>query len=309
MPDAAGPLRRRTEAIRAMALGAVFLAVAACGPEVESAVQRGDRLLAAGEVDAAIAEYKLALRQEGPEPAILLRLGRAHARSGDVDEVLRHLSPLLAEDSAWAVPVAAELSEAARVAREEGSPENMARALGPVLDLGPGFVPRDLRLPLARQYASVNDWGRAVPLYLAAEEAGDLEGEAVLELARAFQELGGCRAALPYFERYLAQAGRRERTGAMWQYGACLYEVAMADRVQGRRAESIERLDVLIEQGIPRTLLDRAHYARGEMHLETGDTEAAERDFLAVLELNPVRSGPLVRLAEERIREIRFGVR
>ena len=56
-------------------------------------------------------------------------------------------------------------------------------------------------------------------------------------------------------------------------------------------------------------MLDKAHYNRGEIRLQVGDLEGAEADFLAVLELNPVRTGPLVGLAEERIREIRFGIR
>lgn len=283
--------------------------LAACGGDEESAVARGDRLLAGGQADAAIAEYKLGLRQEGTTPEILLRLGHAYAGRGDVEEVIQYLLPLLASDSTRREVVAAELSEAARVALEAGSPDNMARALGPVFDLGLGYVPRDLRLPLARYHAGLSDWGRAVPLYVAAVEDGEAPPAALLETARAFQELGGCREALGWFERYLGRASRDERAGALWQYGTCLFEVAAADRARGRGDLAAERLGILIEQGVPRTLLDRAHYARGEIRLERGDLDAAEQDFLAVLELNPVRSGPLVRLAEERIREIRYQIR
>ncbi len=285
----------------------VALFGAACGGGPESAVTRGDRLLASGQTEAALAEYKLALRQEGDEPEVLLRLGHTYASRGDVEEVLRYLLPLLAADSGYSVPVATELSEAARVALEGGSPDNMARALGPVLDLGIGLVPQDLRLPMARYYADLTDWGRALPLYLAAAEADTLPPEAVLEVARAYQELGGCREALAYFESYLESAPGGDRAGALWQYGTCLFEVALADRAAGRDADAVERLGALIEQGVPRTLLDRAHYERGEIRLRGGDLAGAEEDFLAVLELNPVRSGPLVRLAEERIREIRYG--
>lgn len=286
------------------------LASAGCGGREETAVERGDRLLAAGQVDAATAEYKLALRQEGTTPEVLLRLGHAYAGRGDVEETLQYLLPLLAADSSRAPAVAAELSEAARVALEAGSPDNMARALGPVLDLGLGFVPADLRLPLARHYAGLSDWARAAPLYVAAVEAEDDVPTAVLlETARAFQELGGCREALGWFERFLDRAGRTERQGALWQYGTCLFEVASADRAEGRDEDAERRLGILIEEGVPRTLLDRAHYVRGEIRLDRGELDAAEEDFLAVLELNPVRSGPLVRLAEERIREIRYGIR
>ncbi|MGW8282800.1 MAG: tetratricopeptide repeat protein [Gemmatimonadota bacterium] len=287
----------------------VLFATGCGGGGQETAVDRGDRLLAAGDEEAAVAEYKLALRQLGEDPEVLLRLGHAYAARGDVDAALAYLRPLLESDSRYRFQVAAELSEAARVARERGSPDNMARALEPVLSQGIGMVPEDLRYPLAAYYADLSDWNRAIPLYLAVLEADEFPPEAVLETARAFQEVGGCREALGYFERFLETANRRDRTEATWEYGTCLYEVAMADRAEDKPQEAAILLEILIDQGVPRNLLDKAHYGRGEIRLESGDLEGAESDFLAVLELNPVRTGPLVRLAEERIREIRFGVR
>lgn len=293
-----------------LATCAVFLFAVACGGGgQETAVERGDRLLAAGHPEAAVAEYKLALRQLGQEPEVLLRLGHAYAARGDVDASLEYLRPLLESSPEYRFQVAAELSEAARVARERGSPDNMARAMEPVFSLGIGMVPQDLRYPLARYYAELSDWNRAIPLYLAVLEAEEPSAAAVLETARAFQEVGGCREALGYFERYLETASRRDRAEATWEYGSCLYDVAMADRAQGRPGDAADRLDRLIDQGVPRNLLDKAHYNRGEIRLQFGDLAGAESDFLAVLELNPVRTGPLVSLAEERIRQIRFGVR
>ncbi|MBK5098742.1 MAG: tetratricopeptide repeat protein [Gemmatimonadetes bacterium] len=295
---------------RRLVTGSVFLFAVACGGGgQETAVDRGDQLLAAGHAEAAVAEYKLALRQFGPEPDILLRLGHAFAATGDVDASLEYLRPLLESGSEHQFQVAAELSEAARVARERGSPDNMARAMEPVLSLGIGMVPEDLRYSLAGYYAEFSDWNRAIPLYLAVLEGEEPPSEAVLETARAFQEVGGCREALAYFEQYLETASRRIRAEIAWEYGSCLYEVAIADRAQGRPGDAADKLDLLIDQGVPRNLLDKAHYNRGEIRLQFGDLAGAESDFLAVLELNPVRTGSLVRLAEERIREIRFGVR
>jgi len=296
-------------AVSRLALLGFIAVVSACGSETDTAVSRGDRLFAAGETDAAIAEYKLALRQEGRTPEVLLRLGHAYASQGDVDATLQYLRPLLADSEEYEFQITAELSEAARVARDRGSPDNMARALEPVLAMGVGRVPSDLLLPLARHYAELSDWDRALPLYLAVLEGESPPNAAVLETARGFQEVGGCREAIGYFERYLESADRRSRAEANWEYGSCLYEVAEADREQGRPADASARLDRMIELGVPRNLLDRAHYNRGEIRMTFGDLVGAEEDFLAVLELNPVRSGPLVRLAEERIREIRFGVR
>jgi hypothetical protein len=61
-------MRSRRALRPAVALLLVTVPLAACGNGGESAVERGDRLLATGSGDAAIAEYKLALRQEGRTP-------------------------------------------------------------------------------------------------------------------------------------------------------------------------------------------------------------------------------------------------
>lgn len=295
--------------IPVLAIAASPLLAAACGGSSGEAVERGDRLLGAGHVDAAIAEYRLAIRQRGEEPEVLLRLGGAYGKRGEVEASLRYVRRLLEADSAYRFQAASVLSDAAREARDRGAPDNMARALGPVERLGIGLIPADLRLSLADHYAGLSDYGRALPLYLAAAESDSLPPETDLRTARTFQELGGCREALGYFERYLNRGGRggTDRAGARWQYGNCLFQVAEEEREQGRPSEARAHLDALIEQGVPRTLLDRAHFERGEILLEGGSLEAAEADFLAVLELNPARSGPLVQMAEERVREIRYG--
>jgi tetratricopeptide (TPR) repeat protein len=292
-----------------LALVACVVSSAACGGTPDDALARGDRLYGAGQTDAAIAEYRLALRQRGEEPEVLLRLGDAYGKKGEIEAGLRYIRRLLAADSTYRYRAAAALSEAARVSRDRGAPDNMARALGPVEQMGIGLIPPDLRLPLARHYAELSDYGRALPLYLAAAEGDSLPPEVDLETARTFQELGGCREALGYFERYLESVGRRDtdRAGARWQYGNCLSDVAAEERSERQYAPARRHLDALIEQGVPRTLLDRAHFERGEILLEDGEYERAEADFLAVLDLNPARSGPLVQMAEERIREIRYG--
>lgn len=282
---------------------------AACGGSPDDAVERGDRLAGAGQIDAAIAEYRLALRQRGDEPEVLLRLGDAYGEKGEVEASLRYVRRLLEEDSTYRYQAAAVLAEAARVALERGAPDNMARALGPVERMGIGLIPPDLRLSLARHYSGLSDHGRALPLYLGAGELESRPPEVELETARAFQELGGCREALGYFESYLTRGGSAgtDRSGVRWQYGNCLFEVADEERRQGQARSAERHLDALIGQGVPRTLLDRAHFERGELLLARGAYEEAESDFLAVLDLNPARSGPLVAMAEERIREIRYG--
>jgi tetratricopeptide (TPR) repeat protein len=303
------PFCARRRPGRLIGIAALLFALVGCGGSPDDALERGDRLYGAGEVDAAIAEYRLALRQRGDEPEILLRLGDAYGERGEVEAALRYVRRLLAVDSTYRYQAAAVLSEAARVALEKGAPDNMARALGPVEAMGIGLMPPDLRLALARHYAGLADYGRALPMYLGAFEGEEVPADVQLEIARTFQELGGCREALEYFESYLARGGPAgsDRSGVRWQYGNCLFEVAQEERREGRDGSAEEHLDDLIDQGVPRTLLDRAYFERGELRLSRGAYGEAEADFLAVLDLNPARSGPLVAMAEERIREIRYG--
>lgn len=280
-----------------------------CRGEAREAIERGDRLLAVGSVDEAIAEYKLSLRQSGEEPDVLVRLGSAYGRRGEVEAALQYFRRALEQDSSYADLVAVELTTAARAARDGGSPDNMARALEMVQPLGSEYLPLDLKLDLAAHYVGVSDYGRALPLYLSAIDSGETEPATWLEAARALQESGACREGLVYFERYLESPAARRGAGssARWQYGQCLYEVAEQERVAGRSARALEKLDLLIAQGVPRTLLDRAHFSRGEILRKVGNLEAAQVEYQMVLDLNPALTGPLVRVAQERIREIRYG--
>lgn len=281
-----------------------------CGADDQDAVARGDRLAGEGRVDEAIAEYKLALRQRGEEPLVLLRLGHAYAGRGDVDASLRYFNRLLDMDSTYTYQVAADLVEAATVARDEGALDNMARALQPVQRLGIGQIPEDLKLDLARYYQESGDPGSALPLYLSA--LGDSEEEPPkrvwFETARSFQELGGCGEALGYYRNFLAGRGQDpgDRAAAQWEYGTCLLEVAEAEVERGRTGSALANLDLLIELGVPRGVLDRAHFQRGGIRLDNGDAAGAREDYETVLALNPARTGPLVQMAEERLREIRY---
>ncbi len=286
----------------------VALAVG-CTDEAGDAIERGDRLFGEGRLDAAIAEYKFALRQDDDERA-LLRLGATYGLRGDIETSRRYYAELVARDSSYRFQVAAGLSAAARRAFERGSGESAARALQPLMELGTGMIPRDLTLPLARHYWTDNAFEEALPLYLKVlADTADAGPEVYYETARAFQELGACREAIAYYERYLSRAARRatRRAEAEWSLGNCLYESAEEDWQNGRPAAAQERVRRLIRLGVPRTLQDRAQFLNGELSLALGEREEALRAYEEVLRLNPSRTGPLVERAEARIREIRFG--
>jgi len=303
----------RAGRLRGGALPFLVLLLAACSDGGQDSLLRGDRLLAAGDADAAIAEYKLAMRQSGESPEIFLRLGHAYALGGDVDESFRYYGILLSQDSSYRYQAAADFAALARTALERGTRENMARALQPLLQWSLGLIPEDLQLELARYFWTEGDYARALPLYLEAlsdtvGRSQEVETRVFYEAGRAYEELDGCSRSIEYFETYLSLAGRsaEDRAGAEWHLGRCLFEVAQEDRAVGRPRGALNRLDRMVELGVPQTLMDRAHFNRGELLLILGDTERALSAFEQVLRLNPARSGPLVQRAEQRIRQIRF---
>jgi tetratricopeptide (TPR) repeat protein len=281
-----------------------------CTDAADRSLATGDRWMGVGDLDAAIAEYKLAQRQRGPVPDILVRLGHVYALRGDVDEALEYFEPLLEQDSSYRFQVATDLAVLATVARERGASENMARALQPVIGWGLGFVPRELQPALAHHYWSDGDYARSLALYLSVmDDSVEVAPNAYYEAGRAYEELSGCERALPLFETYMSRASRRDENmdSARWHYGNCLFLAADEDRAVGRPGAALQKLDEMVQLGVPRTYLDDAHFLRGEMLLALGRTESALAAYQRVLDLNPARSGAQVRRAEERIRQIRFG--
>ena len=285
-------------------------AAAACGDAAGASLERGDRLMGRGEVEAAIAEYRLAQRQRGDDPEVLSRLAHAHVEQGDLGAGLEIYRQLIAADSSWRYQASADLVEAAREALERSGRERMGRALEPVVEWGMELVPVDLRHELAALSFERQEFEAALPLLLSVLHETEEPSPAVrYRTARSYQELGGCREALEHFEAFLATEGPGggEAGSARWHYGTCLYEVAREDRRRGATGDALARLDRLVEVGVPRTLMDRAQYARGELLMERGREDDALEAFRQVLRLNPARTGPLVSSAEEWIREIRFG--
>lgn len=300
-----GPLLSAPPRLPVLACALALLA--GCGGAGESSLTRGDRLLAVGQVDAALAEYKLARRQTGEETDVLLRLAHSYAVRGDVESSVRYYRQLVERDSSYRYQAALDLTGLARQAFDRGGVERLARTLRPVLSFGLELVPRDLRLELARYRAERAEFEGALQLYLSLrEEDLELPVEDLYWVGRSLEELGACEVALGYFERYLDQTRGSRREGARWHYGRCLYRVAGTDRRAGRSEEALRRLDRLMEVGVPRTLMDRAQYMRGELLLEADRPEEALRAFQQVLRLNPARTGPLVRMAEDHILRIRY---
>lgn len=256
-----------------------------------------------------MAEYQVALRQSGDEPEVLLRLAHGYAGLGRVDEASEYYSRLLAVDSGYVDQAVADYLAMARSAAQRDDRARLARALEQLEEIRAGAVPDELALPFARYYYELGEYAKALPLYLSALPIlpDSLEPDVDFELALSYKELGECSRALEHFRHYLELRSRGERAAdARWHAGQCAYRLAQEDRLAGRPAEAVEKLELVIELGAPQAILDDAWFDRGELLFTLGQFDQAIESYEKVLELNPSRTGRLVRLAEDRIRTIRY---
>lgn len=272
-------------------------------------VSSGDRLLGAGRVEAAIAEYQVALRRRGEEPEILLRLAHGYAHLDRLDEAGEYYSRLLSADSTHADQAVADFVAMAQRAMERRDRARLARALERVEEIRPGGVPVGLSLPFARYYYELGEYVNALPLYLAvlAMDPDSVEPEVRYEVASVYYELGECGQALLHYRAFLELRRRGDlRSEARWQAGQCAFQLAQEDRAAGRPTESLEKFELVIELGSPQALQDDAWFERGELLYSLGQYDEAVLSYQTVLDLNPSRTGRRVRMAEDRIRSIRY---
>jgi tetratricopeptide (TPR) repeat protein len=269
----------------------------------------GDRLLGAGRPEAAIAEYQVALRQRGEEPDVLSRLAHGYAHLDRLDEASDYYARLLDVDSAFADQAVADFIALAKRAMSRTDRAQLARALEQVESIRPGSVPDELALPFARYYYELREYPSALPLYLSVliVQPDSVEPAVRYELARVYYELGECGQALVHLQAFLAQRPSGERRAdARWHAGQCAYELAQKDRLEGRPSQALEKYEYVIALRSPQALQDDAWFERGELLFALGEFDEAVRSYQRVLDLNPTRTGRRVRLAEDRIRSIRF---
>ncbi len=292
-----------------MVVALVGCSSAACRGDVRDHLAWGDRLLGAGRTEEALAEYQLALRQRGDEPDVLLRLAHGYALLDRLDETGQYYSRLLSLDSASVDQAVADFLAMAKRALDVSDRARFARALEQVETMRPGGVPDELALPFARYYYELDEYARALPLYIAvvAAEPEGLAPEVHYELGRVYYELGECVQALSNFELFLeSQPTGQQRDDAKWHAGQCAYRLAKESLLAGRPSEALTRLERVIDLGSPRALLDDAWFERGEVLFGLGDFGEALISYQRVLDLNPSRTGRKVRMAEERILTIRY---
>ncbi|MBT8395567.1 MAG: tetratricopeptide repeat protein, partial [Gemmatimonadetes bacterium] len=182
------------------------LLAASCTPlnEEGSSILRGDQAFAAGNLEEALAEYRLALRQGASDAEIYARVAHTYVALKRIDEAREHYRLAVAQDSSFTDQA---LSDFVRLAREEnriGDRPGMASAVETALEFRAGISLEDLVLPLAQHYSDLGEYGRALPFYQKALSGLDPDSlpRVLFEAAVAYDELGDCESAVIYYEDY-----------------------------------------------------------------------------------------------------------
>lgn len=286
-----------------------LVALAACAPRAseEGALARGDVAFATGDLEEALAEYQLAARQ-GESAEAYARVGHTFASMGRVDEARDFYGRATQQDARWADQAGSDLLHVAREAAVRDDRFQMASAVETALQFLPGLSVEELALPLARHYFRSGEFGRALPFYQRAlAVAPDSAADVLLEVATAHEEVGDCAPALDVFERYREQLPPWGRSEVDWHIGNCSFQLAQQRRAEGMRDEALQLVDRTLELGEPRNILPQAWFERGDILSELGQCEAAVEAYRRVQAVDPTGNRSLVRRAEQRIDEVRFG--
>jgi tetratricopeptide (TPR) repeat protein len=281
------------------------LLCAACRSS-ENALLRGDRYWADSNYTAALAEYRLAARQSGNDPAVRARVAHAYLATGQFERGRREYDELLEAAPGYTDQAIFDYLALARTSMARGDRFGTARAAEAALALRPGLDVDAMSVPLARHYASVGDVDRALEFYNRALGRGGSANSALLfELASLIEQNGKCVDAIPYFRTFIDQSSSRDSaTEARWRMGSCGLERGRQALAGGDAPRALELIDVTLEVGAPPHLLEQAWLERGEILLTLNRFEEARAAFERVLELAPLAGSQYSRRAQLRLQEM-----
>lgn len=304
-------ISRRIPRLAAAAVVVVLLVATGCTQSVGEygPVVRGDRAFARGDVEEALAEYRLALLEGNEDPEVHARVGHTYARLGRVEEAADSYGQAAAGDSAWADQAAADLVHLAREAAERNDLYGVASAIQRALRFRPGLTVSDLSLPLARHYARNGEYGRALPFFqrALASVPQDSAPAIMYETGMAYEEIGDCGRAVVFFEQYRQLVSRSRGTDVNWYLGNCSFRHGTSLLEEGRLESALRYIDTTIEIGEPRSVQAQAYFERGRILSIMGACRDALEAYRQVPAADVAGVGSLVSRAQRRIDEIRFG--
>ncbi len=293
-----------------MASGAILSSCTPLGEEGNS-VFRGDQAFAYGDLEEALAEYRLAVRQGSEDARTYARVAHAYVGLKRLDEARNYYELAVERNPDLADQAVADFVHLARTEARVGDEFGMASAVQTALDFRPGISVEDLALPLARHYSNVGEYGRALPFYQKTLSAIDPDSlpRILFETAVAYDEVGDCQSAVIYYQDYRDRLPRWRRSEVDWRLGNCSFQLARIRRAEGEDEEALRHLETLLRVGEPRSLLAMGYFEKGEILGLRGECEASLEAFMQVPVVDPSGASPLVTRAEERIDQIRFGRR
>ena len=282
------------------------MALAACGSS-ENAMLRGDRYWADSNYTAALAEYRLAARQSGEDPAANVRVAHAYIRTGQMDRGRRIYDNVIKQDARYTDQAVFDFMSVAHLSMQRGDRFGTARAAEAALALRPGLDLDNLAVPLARHYAAVGDVDRSLEFYNRALGGGAAEKNTGLlfELASLIEQNGKCVDALPYFRAFIEYSVSRDSVNeARWRMGTCGLERGRQALAAGNAEGALSLLDVTLELGSPPHMMEQTWLERGETLLALGRQEEARAAFERVLELSPAGRTQYSIRAQRRLQEM-----
>ncbi len=296
-----------------LVLGGVIVAstlLGACtaGGGDEFSILRGDEAAARGDLDAALAEYRLAVTRGPDDASALARVAHTYAEMGRIDEAGDFYHQAVEHDPGFADQAVSDMVRLARAARDRDDLFGLASAMETAMSFRPGITMQDMELPLARHYFRSGEYATALPYYQAsiAGGKGDLIPDVVFEAAKAYDEVGDCRRALYHYEDYRALISRYQRLEVNWKIGSCSLRLAVELRSVGEDEEALAHIERTIALGEPRSDQARAYFVKGEILFDLGRCEDAMDAFLQVRRVDQTGVSPLVGRAQWRYDELRF---
>ena len=132
--------------------------------------------------------------------------------------------------------------------------------------------------------------------------------EATYRLALSNEKIENYRDALLYYEQFIRRSSNHgDVSTAEWHRGLCALKVAQENFEKGDPASALDYVRIPISTGQPPVQMDDAWFLLGEIYREMDQSDSALVAYEKVLELNPSRTGRLVSLSLQRIRDIKFG--
>ena len=300
--------RIRAKRLARVTITSTLLSACFMGGGDESSILRGDEAAARGDLDAALAEYRLAVRRGSDDAPALVRVAHTYAEMGRIDEAGEFYHQAVDQDPDFADQAVSDMVRLARAARDRDDLFGLASAMETAMSFRPGITMQDMALPLARHYFRSGEYATALPYYQAsiAGMQGDTIRDVVFEAGSAYDEVGDCRRALLYYEEYRTLIRAYQRGEVDWKIGSCSLHLAQELRSEGEDEEALAHIERTIALGEPRSDQAQAYIEMAEILSDLGRCEDAMDAYLQVRRVDQTGTSPLVELAQWRFDQLRF---